>query len=370
MQERKQDLLWLAERLACDSSISYYHHAPQAKTPAPPSNTQQLAEVLDSVAKGIENITSSNPELKESVQQMINSFFASPTIAEIQGDAPPPTPLAPAPTSLLEDVKSIKTTLTVLQKVISPSTQAGKPIQTKTPDSAPTAPAPRAKGKNPTPTFANAAASPPRPSIMVSLSHLNWKGGKPSPADLCTRINWALEASDNNQVRISAASVPTGVSPESGARTPDECHAALALDNPSYASLNITCKPSWVQDPHSYSEGAISSLIVAFEDPDGSLACGLLAKKVLYVFGHCATLRKWKQRPTPASPHPELADNTQKPNTSNLSDIDKLILKTAQEPTHTPCSEGPETSKTTKGNDSRQKAGGGKMRDRPTRTPR
>ncbi|KAF8260392.1 hypothetical protein EI94DRAFT_1811778 [Lactarius quietus] len=178
---------------------------PKQKPPTLPSTTQQLAEVLVSAAKGIENITSSNPELKEPVRQLLNTLLTNPTVAEIRGDAQPHTPSAPTPPSLLDDVKSIKASLAALQKAITPSTQAGKPPQSKNPENAPSAPPPRAKGKNPHITFASAAASPPCPSIVVSLAHLTWNEGKPSPADLCAGINQAMEASDNDQVRISAA---------------------------------------------------------------------------------------------------------------------------------------------------------------------
>ncbi|KAF8260384.1 hypothetical protein EI94DRAFT_1811792 [Lactarius quietus] len=253
---------------------------PKQKPPTPPSTTQQLAEVLASAAKGIENITTLNPELKE----------------------PPHTPSVPTPPSLLDDVKSIKATLAVLQKVITPSVQADKPLQSKIPENAPSAPPPsRAKGKTPPAMFASAAASSPCPSIVVSLDHLNWSTGKLSLADLCCGINQAMEASNNNQVCISAArwtvrenmiltggpnttahhlqrathiirhhlsktytlppltirpnvkwskllinSVPTGVITDSRAKTPDQCHAALTSDNPSYAALTITRKPTWV----------------------------------------------------------------------------------------------------------------------------
>ncbi|KAF8258147.1 hypothetical protein EI94DRAFT_1815993 [Lactarius quietus] len=368
---------------------------PKQKPHTPPSTTQQLAEVLVSAAKGIENITTSNPELKEPVRQLLNTLLTNPTIAKIRGDAQPHTPSIPSPPSLLDDVKSIKATLVALQKAITPSAQAGKPPQSKTPENAPSAPPPGQRARTP----------------LLR---------KPSPADLCTGINWAMEASDNDQVRISATrwtarenviltggpnttahhlqqathtirqhlsetytlppltirpnvkwskllinSVPTGVTPDNGARTPDECHAALTSDNPSYASLNITRKPTWVQDPDSYPEGAVSLLVVAFEDLDGSCARDLLTKKVLYVFGHCATLRKWKQRPTIASPHTDLANNESNPNAEDMSDIDKAILKAAEASARTPCSEGPETSKATKGNEGRQRAGGGKGGDRP-----
>ncbi|KAH9174379.1 hypothetical protein EDB89DRAFT_1952586 [Lactarius sanguifluus] len=77
------------------------------------------------------------------------------------------------------------------------------------------------------------------------------------------------------------------------------CHEALTADNPTYAALRITQRPSWVRNPTSYSDNAVSSLVVAFEDPDGTVARSLLAGKVLFIFGSCATLRKWKQRQPP-----------------------------------------------------------------------
>ena len=79
--------------------------------------------------------------------------------------------------------------------------------------------------------------------------------------------------------------VPTGVTGDRGAKTPDECHAALALENPTYASLQITQKPSWVRPPTSYTIGSASSLVVAFEDPDGSKSEALLASRQLFLFG-------------------------------------------------------------------------------------
>jgi hypothetical protein len=89
--------------------------------------------------------------------------------------------------------------------------------------------------------------------------------------------------------------------------TPDKCNTTLVSDNPTYTTLNITQKPSWVHNP--YPEGDIFSLVVAFEleDLDSFLAFGPLAIKVLNIFGHCATLRKCKQHPTNLNPTPILA---------------------------------------------------------------
>ncbi|KAF8265404.1 hypothetical protein EI94DRAFT_1702534 [Lactarius quietus] len=275
-----------------------------------------------------------------------------------------------------------------------------------------TVPVTRAKGKTHSTSFASATASPPRPSLVALTSYHLF------------RHQPALEASGNDQVHISATrwtardnviltggpntsaqhlqqaapiisqhfgntyplypptirpnvkwskllinNVPTGVTSEDKAKTPDECHAALVSDNPTYASLNITQKLSWVCNSSSYTEGAISSLIVAFEDPDGSSAHDILTKKVFYVYSHCAAIRKWKQRPTNKAPHSDDTNITNTPNTSNESNIDKLILKSADNSAHTPCSEGTRTSKNTKGSDSRQDGGGGRGKGRSTCTP-
>ena len=55
-------------------------------------------------------------------------------------------------------------------------------------------------------------------------------------------------------------------------------------------------KPSWVRPPSSYKQDAVSSLSVAFEDPDGTKSKALLAEQHLYIFGTRATVKKWKYR--------------------------------------------------------------------------
>ena len=91
--------------------------------------------------------------------------------------------------------------------------------------------------------------------------------------------------------------VLTGVSDGSQAYTPAECQRVLALDNPNFGHLTITQLPSWVRPPSSYSPGAYSSLVVAFENPDGSLASGIVTAMWLYLFGVQATVKRWKQEP-------------------------------------------------------------------------
>jgi len=91
--------------------------------------------------------------------------------------------------------------------------------------------------------------------------------------------------------------VSTGVDKETLAHSSAECQHALALDNPSYGHLTITQLLSWVHSPFSYTPSSYSSLIIAFEDPDGSIASGIVAAKWLYLFGTQATIKRWKQKP-------------------------------------------------------------------------
>jgi hypothetical protein len=66
----------------------------------------------------------------------------------------------------------------------------------------------------------------------------------------------------------------------------------LAAINSSYASLTVTQKPSWVRPPSSYTTGSISSLTLAFKDPDSSKLKALLAEHYLYLYGNRVSIKK------------------------------------------------------------------------------
>ncbi|KAH9019227.1 hypothetical protein EDB85DRAFT_2153971 [Lactarius pseudohatsudake] len=110
-----------------------------------------------------------------------------------------------------------------------------------------------------------------------------------------------------SKIRIN--NIPTGVSSSGGPWTPDECHEALLTDNPGYTKLNITQRPSWVKHPDTY---GTSSLVFAFEDPDGHLAQDLINSRHMYIFGTGATVKPWTDSqalltatdPPHTSPHP------------------------------------------------------------------
>jgi len=91
--------------------------------------------------------------------------------------------------------------------------------------------------------------------------------------------------------------VPTGVDEKTPAHSSTACQHTLALDNPSYGHLTITQLPSWVHSPFSYTPSSYLSLIVTFEDPDGSIASSIVATKWLYLFSMQATIKRWKQKP-------------------------------------------------------------------------
>jgi len=104
--------------------------------------------------------------------------------------------------------------------------------------------------------------------------------------------------------KILVNSVPLCCDPrsETGVTPSTVLHAQLTEHNPSYAALKVTQMPSWVWAPSTYLPSAVTlSLVVAFEDPDGSIARNLIKAKSLFAFGAQAVVRKWKYK----APHPK-----------------------------------------------------------------
>lgn len=98
--------------------------------------------------------------------------------------------------------------------------------------------------------------------------------------------------------RITINGIPTSKTKEEDTPyNPDQCHSTLMADNTVYASFRIMQKPSWICHPDIYNANTSSSLIMAFEDGDGSKAKELLAACQLYIFRAKAKVKKWKQSP-------------------------------------------------------------------------
>jgi hypothetical protein len=95
--------------------------------------------------------------------------------------------------------------------------------------------------------------------------------------------------------KILVNGVLTGVLKNRAPFSPDACHSSLVAINPSYTSLIVMQKPSWVRPPSSYTLGSISSLTLAFKDLDGSKLKALLAECYLYIYSNRVSVKKWKQ---------------------------------------------------------------------------
>jgi len=160
------------------------------------------------------------------------------------------------------------------------------------------------------------------PYISISLScSLNLSSNSPLPQPR-PNTKWS---------KIIINSIPTGTLADGSPLPPDECHRALTASNPSYASLSIMQKPSWVHPPTSYTPGSVFSLSVAFEDPDSSKLKVLLAKQYLYTFGNRVSICKWKyhqKHPTDKSKS-NTGKHTNTSNTNNDEDINSILSRPA-----------------------------------------
>ena len=96
------------------------------------------------------------------------------------------------------------------------------------------------------------------------------EGALPSPISLSSHpnIKWS---------KLLINVVPTGVTSDTPAHSQEACHQALLCDNPSYCQLRVTQLPSWVHKPDGYLANS-SSLVIAFEDPNGSTLSSLLTQ--------------------------------------------------------------------------------------------
>jgi hypothetical protein len=310
----------------------------------------------DSFDNILNAIISTNPSQREAiVKPHLLSFIAHPVIKELLSQSESPAQAKSLSTQTLE-LKQIQDTLSMLSKAVERLSKGNTPSNNPNTNSRKKQKSGE-KAKPPKRTYSAVAGSrPPNPSLVVDLAHLNLPvEGRLRPELICETLNKKLGEVSPPQVQLAAVrwtakgnliitagpsstpvsllsaaphinailsttlqlpshspftqprantkwskisinGVPTGASPTRTPYTPEECHAALAAINPTYASLQITQKPSWVRPPSSYSHGSASSLSVAFEDPDGTKMKALLAERYLYAFGNRATVKKWKYR--------------------------------------------------------------------------
>jgi hypothetical protein len=144
-------------------------------------------------------------------------------------------------------------------------------------------------------------------------SNLVVRAQAPSPMVLVTALKAVQTSIKNDQLiikdvipntrwsRMTLSHVYTGVEPDSSLFNPEDIHEELTLHNPTYAQLTIRQMPTWLRNPSSFKNGQISSVSLAFEDQDGSIA-RRLAGTTLTAFGNLrCTLKNW----IPKKPHKE-----------------------------------------------------------------
>ena len=105
--------------------------------------------------------------------------------------------------------------------------------------------------------------------------------------------------------RMTLSHIYTGKEPNSPIFNPEDIHEELTLQNPKYAQLTIRQLPTWLRNPSSFKESQVSSVSIAFEDHDGSIA-HQLTSTTLTAFGNLrCTLKPWVlKKPTKEDQHP------------------------------------------------------------------
>ena len=112
--------------------------------------------------------------------------------------------------------------------------------------------------------------------------------------------------------KVMISSVPTGVSEESpSAHSPAAVWQSLIDNNPSLHRLKVCQLPSWVRRPSLFHLGSQSSLVLAFEDPDGTIAPSLICARTVYAFGSQCCIVRWRN-PPPSPAKREAADIAKK----------------------------------------------------------
>jgi hypothetical protein len=319
-------------------------------TPLTP--TQQIAATLSYALTASQKLIALKPEAIKDLRPTFLSIYAHPTFAMILGIPSQQPAIHPVMQEQLNHIMKQIQSLSKTVEARQPPTTA-----TITPPPPPPVATPAAKIAPPD-TYANKAKQESRPSLVIDfLGKPPSQDGRPPGHVLCEYINnqlqvqkkypavWisAVKWTAKGNIVLTAAhtvmqqqlnfasdfikrtagdiitkhqphstlpeplirattkwskillnGVPTGVTNRRDVYTPEECHRALLANNPQYAQLTITQKPSWVKSPSSYSPSSSSSLVFAFEDPDGTMKPIILNSKHVYLYGTRVTIRNWK----------------------------------------------------------------------------
>jgi hypothetical protein len=326
-----------------------------------PPTPQQVDATLRSVITASQTLINTDPRHYTNLRATFMQFYSHPTFQLILGLPTQNTPTQPPPDNQLKaELSEIKSTISALSKAVNslpPKAKGATPASQSPPPKGKPSTQGQGSGNVTPPTFASKAAAQSRPSLILDLRFPITK--RQSTTDIVTFVNDRLYTQGHQQVKLSAAkwtskgnlvftahhtvtqaqltdashtiltllreeypntfsltteltaranvkwskilinSVPTGINNTHGPWTSEECHRALIAHNPSYAALKVTQKPSWVREPTTYKIGDHSSLVVAFEDPDGSQHRSILSSHQLYLLGVRAKVSCWKEMPRP-----------------------------------------------------------------------
>src|SRR5712691_9321025 len=364
-----------------------------SNTPTGPPGPSRT--IFDSI---LSSIIATDPSKRGAfIKPHLLAFFAHPVIKELIGQGEIPTPTG-ATQPAAPELKQIQDTLTALSKAVERLSKGNTPSKNTSPNMRKKQKGGETKQQPQRTYLAVAGSRPPNPSLVVDLAHIDFPdGSRPWPESICEVLNKKLGEVTPPQPQLAAArwtakgnlvitagpssspvsllsaapyinailsttlklpshspfaqpranikwskitinGVPTDASPTRAPYSPEECHAALAAINPTYATLQIMQKPSWVRPPNSYTHGTASSLSVAFEDPDGTKVKVLLAERYLFAFGNRASVKKWKYRLT--QPKHTAKTSIVKPHQDDEptddEEVETMTTTPANRPTDTP----------------------------------
>ena len=326
-----------------------------------PPTPQQVDRTLQAVIGHTQHLIADDPRHFATLQASFLALYTHPTFQLILGipsQVPPTSP--PQINQQQSELSELKSTIQALSKAVAdlqPKVNRAQAPATQSPAHTGTA-STQGKGPSTTPphTYASQAAQKPRPSLVLNLGFVHLDSGFQDPLIAC--LNKSLFLAGHTEISLSAVkftkkgnlvltanhsntqaqlnsvanglaaeierflkasdaltpthisakanvkwskilinSVPVGIMENRGPWTPEECHRSLSAHNPNYPTLKIMQKPSWVRPPSTLKRDSQSSLVMAFEDPDGSIRRALLASKHLYVHGTCAKVSCWKESP-------------------------------------------------------------------------
>ncbi|KAI9428649.1 hypothetical protein H4582DRAFT_2066807 [Lactarius indigo] len=284
-----------------------------------------------------------SPNIVAECKVTLNQFLLHPDVATF---LPHPPSSHPHPSdTILKELKELKGAIAKLGPQAKQSASADRPTHNSNPKSTTVTPKPQPQFSLPTSTLRPTliahtridapATHPPISGLINKLNALfqedipahmrfssaRWSGtgnlvltgGPGTTAQQLLKIETQIQSTiadflssplplltvNSKWSKILINNVPTGVTTTAGPASPHDCHLSLLTHNPTYATLLVTQKPSWVKPPSSLTPHSHSSLVMAFEDPTGAMLQQLIKNRFLHIFGTEAPVKAWQEKKRP-----------------------------------------------------------------------